>query len=449
MILIVALLIIIVFLIVRTSPRSRYLRSSPAFDSDYQKQPFNSHNEIRKPWESFNTNDEYKEWSKIVPPDVAEQVTIAKRDINKAWILYKNRIDNDLRVTSSEFLKEMKDLLRSLEEIVIARREELTPDKLSKIINNHYSPAKFKYIMKVLEIFGAKKVIDKYKIKIDDPNLIDILPQYITNFIVNSHPEDNDYLMICASILIMPLSYQWICNFITGTPPNFMKNSILNGIILIRESSKAYELNVNQRNPIFHFECGVVKFILGNYKEAIEDYNKAIHLNPSYADAYLNRGNARSELGDYYGAITDYNQAIRLKPDYVEVYVNRGIVKSCLEDYQGAIIDCNNAIQLNPNYADAYLNRGVVKGKLGDNIGVIEDSSKAIQLQPDLAEAYLNRGNAKFKLADYQVALGDLLMAAKLFEKSGNKSMCEHTESLLLWTQMMVTMHNLRDLDIK
>jgi tetratricopeptide (TPR) repeat protein len=59
-------------------------------------------------------------------------------------------------------------------------------------------------------------------------------------------------------------------------------------------------------------------------KKAIEYLNNAIKLNPSYADAYNDRGIAYTQLGQYQRAIEEYNEAIRLKPDNVDTYNNRG-----------------------------------------------------------------------------------------------------------------------------
>ena len=46
---------------------------------------------------------------------------------------------------------------------------------------------------------------------------------------------------------------------------------------------------------------------------------------PKYADAYNNRGVAYAKLGDYRQAISDYDRAIEINPEYAEAYYNRGI----------------------------------------------------------------------------------------------------------------------------
>ena len=54
--------------------------------------------------------------------------------------------------------------------------------------------------------------------------------------------------------------------------------------------------------------------------KAIENYSRAIKLNPNYTDAYKNRGIAYREKGKYNRAITDFSTAIDLKPDDAEIY---------------------------------------------------------------------------------------------------------------------------------
>jgi len=44
---------------------------------------------------------------------------------------------------------------------------------------------------------------------------------------------------------------------------------------------------------------GLKKYNFGNYRQAIDDFDLAIRINPQFAAAYTNRGNVYDELGDY------------------------------------------------------------------------------------------------------------------------------------------------------
>ena len=53
---------------------------------------------------------------------------------------------------------------------------------------------------------------------------------------------------------------------------------------------------------------------IGDKEGALEDYTKAIALNPKNAEAYTSRGVLRQEMGDKEGALADYTKAIALNP---------------------------------------------------------------------------------------------------------------------------------------
>ena len=70
--------------------------------------------------------------------------------------------------------------------------------------------------------------------------------------------------------------------------------------------------------------------------------------NPNTAELYYNRGFAYDELGQYQEAINDFDKAIQLDPNYITVYNNRGVVHGKLGEYEQAIQDFNKIIELNP-----------------------------------------------------------------------------------------------------
>jgi len=89
-----------------------------------------------------------------------------------------------------------------------------------------------------------------------------------------------------------------------------------------------------------------------NYKDALADFNKAIELYPSFAEAYFKRGNIKNLLGDYEGAITDYSKAIELNPNLAEAYHNRGLTQSRSGNEQAGNLDFLKAGML--GYIRAY-----------------------------------------------------------------------------------------------
>lgn len=155
------------------------------------------------------------------------------------------------------------------------------------------------------------------------------------------------------------------------------------------------------------------------YDKAIEYYNKAIELDPDFADAYNNRGIAYRRKGECAKAIEDYNKAIELDPDYSEAYYNRGRAYRYLKEYDKAIEDYSKAIELNPEDAEAYNSRGVAYADLKEYGKAIEDFSKAIELNPEDAEAYNNRGYAYLHLKEYGKSKTDIEKALELDPDGG------------------------------
>jgi tetratricopeptide (TPR) repeat protein len=84
------------------------------------------------------------------------------------------------------------------------------------------------------------------------------------------------------------------------------------------------------------------------------------------------------------------NKAIEINPNYAEAYVNRGVLYFGQKKYELALSDYNKAIEINPNLAQAYLGRGGLYAILGQPEKVKIDLQQAaiLFLQQNNMAAY-------------------------------------------------------------
>ncbi len=161
------------------------------------------------------------------------------------------------------------------------------------------------------------------------------------------------------------------------------------------------------------------------YELALADWNKAIEINPNYAEAYLNRGNLYKNLQKYELALADYSKAIDINPNYAYAYYNRGNLYKNLQKYELALADYSKAIKINPNFAEAYNNRGNLYSNQQKYELALADYNKAIEINPNFAEAYANRGLLYAELKQTEKAKIDLQQAAILFRQQNNMAAYE------------------------
>ena len=123
----------------------------------------------------------------------------------------------------------------------------------------------------------------------------------------------------------------------------------------------------------------------GQYQLAIQDFDKAIRIDPIYVDAYVNRGWSYYKLGQTQLAIQDFDKAIQLDPNDYYAYGLRGIYYHDSRQYQRAIQDLDKAIKLAPSeWPIAYYYRGTAYHKTGRLAEGNADKAKACRLDSEL-----------------------------------------------------------------
>lgn len=118
----------------------------------------------------------------------------------------------------------------------------------------------------------------------------------------------------------------------------------------------------------------------GRWKDALNQFNKALDLEPDQPDYLGDRAVAYFQLGKKDLAMIDLNHAQRIDPNNPYRYSSRAFVKDSLGDTKGAIADYEKAIELDPEDAVAYNNLGMLEEKLGYQKKAEEKFKKADEL---------------------------------------------------------------------
>ncbi|HEY9800730.1 MAG TPA: tetratricopeptide repeat protein [Leptolyngbyaceae cyanobacterium] len=197
---------------------------------------------------------------------------------------------------------------------------------------------------------------------------------------------------------------------------------------------KALTLNPNFAEV--HNAIGLVQFGIEKYEGAIQMFENAIALNPNFAEAYNNRGLARLKIchkSEFPKIVEDYNQAIALNPNLLEAYQNRAdIYKNYIGDFDAAMQDYEKIISLDPNRVNSYINIAHVHFGLGNLSESLAQLEKALLIDSNCPEAYCGRGTVRFHLGDKEGAKKDLFFAFDLYETRGNIVYCVFTRSLIM-----------------
>jgi tetratricopeptide (TPR) repeat protein len=126
----------------------------------------------------------------------------------------------------------------------------------------------------------------------------------------------------------------------------------------------------------------------------IEVYDELIAVDPTDYYAYTGRGLAHSDLGEYSQAIADFDKAILYNPFFGKVYYQRGLVNILKGEWEKAIADFTKAKEFGFVTADLYCQRGNAYMSSGRTNSAIDDFNSCLKLDFKKSEAHFSLGMA-------------------------------------------------------
>ncbi|MEI0558216.1 tetratricopeptide repeat protein [Brachyspira intermedia] len=200
---------------------------------------------------------------------------------------------------------------------------------------------------------------------------------------------------------------------------NFLNVVIESAIKIINNNTNLYNkiLNTEQIYILSFYYRALNKMHLKLNKEAFEDFNISIQLNPTFFDAYFARGLLKSNLAMDIEAIEDFHKVIELNQNHIDAYINIAISNSILNRYDKAMEYFDKAISINKNYSSIYLNRGMIKAFYKKYEESIEDFNTAIQISYYDPIIYFYKSKSLYNLKKYDEAIKNAEKAINLYNK--------------------------------
>jgi tetratricopeptide (TPR) repeat protein len=176
-------------------------------------------------------------------------------------------------------------------------------------------------------------------------------------------------------------------------------------------------LELDPKFAFAHNNLGNALKAKGDLGGAIACYKQAIEIDPKNALAHHNLGIALSDKGDPDGAIACYKQILELDPQNATAHTFLGAALYAKHDLDGAIACCQKALHLDPKDAHAHTNLGSALDAKGDLDGAIACFHKALALDPKHAEAHCNLGLVLGRQGRFAEAVASLRRGHELGSK--------------------------------
>ncbi|HEX8838768.1 MAG TPA: tetratricopeptide repeat protein, partial [Candidatus Acidoferrum sp.] len=162
--------------------------------------------------------------------------------------------------------------------------------------------------------------------------------------------------------------------------------------IEVATANLEHAVQLDDRLPAAYVSLGLLHSTLSKHDLALQEFQKALAINPRDAEAVKGVARAYERMGRTQDAEDSFKRAIALKPDYWDGYNSLGYFYFRQQRYKEAIAQFQHVIQLTPDNGAAHSNLGAQFQNVGDYQNAEAEFKKSITLAPSYP-AYANLGS--------------------------------------------------------
>ena len=157
----------------------------------------------------------------------------------------------------------------------------------------------------------------------------------------------------------------------------------------------------NKNSEIFNIYA-MVLFQLEEHNEALNNWKKAVELNPKYFYAYSNLGNAFLILKRYEEALKSYDEAIKIKPDHIAILKNKANILKGLKKLNESAEQWNSIIKINPSDINSYIEKAHIFFDLNRLVEALNVYMQAYLINPEHPFLLGHIVHVKSKICDWK-----------------------------------------------
>ncbi len=169
------------------------------------------------------------------------------------------------------------------------------------------------------------------------------------------------------------------------------------------------------------YNMGGIKIRQKEYDTAIEDFTKALEINPGFQNAQsaiatvvkntFNDGNTLYRRGDLEGALEAYNKVIEYDATFYQACYQIGVISTRMGDVDQAIDYYQKALDVSPTFYKGWYALGLAQKKISDSEGAMQSLQKALDINPTYARAYSVMGEILLNKQEFEKAIEKFQMA--------------------------------------